>query len=520
MKTFIKKNIFYIVSFLVVLVFFSLRFIDITKIPVFADEAIYVRWAQVMRAEQTLRFLPLSDGKQPLFMWIVIPFFKLFSDPLMAGRMVSVFAGLGTMIGVSLLSYLLLRNKTVALLAAFFYALSPFTFFFDRLALADSLLTMFGVWTFIFAYLTAKKQRLDFAMLAGFTLGGAWLTKSPALFFALMLPTVWIFAPWKKGLKKNIPVFLKSLSLTLVSILIGFGFYNILRLGPNFHLIASRNMDYVYPISHIFERPFDPLKTFVIASFKWILAMGPLSLLVLALSAIFLNFKKYWKEIAILAFWFLAPTIIECEFAKTLTARYILFPVPYLMILAASALTHKNNLVKKISAAFIVLFAIQSSVFVYYLITNPQKANLPRVERAGYLEEWTAGHGIKETADYLINFKKENADARVVIGTEGYFGTLPDGLQIYLNKYPEITAIGVGLNFEKVPSQLINSKKAGDNTYLLVNRSRFRNDADMLGLILIKEFPKAIKPDGTHDSLLFFEVANEALKIAETGGEN
>ena len=56
------------------------RLYQLTLLPVFADEAIYIRWAQVMKAESTLRFLPLSDGKQPLFMWSVIPFFKLFSD--------------------------------------------------------------------------------------------------------------------------------------------------------------------------------------------------------------------------------------------------------------------------------------------------------------------------------------------------------------------------------------------------------------------------------------------------------
>ncbi|MBM3209681.1 hypothetical protein FJZ40_05350, partial [Candidatus Shapirobacteria bacterium] len=69
---------------LILALFFLFRLYDLTIIPVFADEAIYIRWAQVMRAEPTLRFLPLFDGKQPLFMWLVIPFLKLISDPLVA----------------------------------------------------------------------------------------------------------------------------------------------------------------------------------------------------------------------------------------------------------------------------------------------------------------------------------------------------------------------------------------------------------------------------------------------------
>ena len=126
MKKFIKNNWIYLVGAFFVLTLFSLRFVNLTILPVFADEAIYIRWAQVMKAEETLRFLPLSDGKQPLFMWIAIPFLKFIENPLIAGRLVSVASGFGTMIGVSFLSYLLLRSKKVALAAGFIYAVSPF----------------------------------------------------------------------------------------------------------------------------------------------------------------------------------------------------------------------------------------------------------------------------------------------------------------------------------------------------------------------------------------------------------
>jgi predicted membrane-bound mannosyltransferase len=102
-----------------------LRSHNLTRLPVFVDEAIYVRWSQVMRAESTLRFLPLSDGKQPLFMWITIPFLKVFSDPLMAGRFVSVMTGMATLVGVAYLSYLLFKSKKLSLISAFLFAIIP-----------------------------------------------------------------------------------------------------------------------------------------------------------------------------------------------------------------------------------------------------------------------------------------------------------------------------------------------------------------------------------------------------------
>src|SRR3989344_8489093 len=124
-----------------------LRTYNIFSIPIFADEAIYIRWAQVMRAVSSLRFLPLDDGKQPLFMWLMIPFLKVIGDPLLAGRTLSMLAGLGTLTGIFLVTLRLFKNKKTAILAALIYAVSPFTVFFDRMALVDSLLMCFGVWS-------------------------------------------------------------------------------------------------------------------------------------------------------------------------------------------------------------------------------------------------------------------------------------------------------------------------------------------------------------------------------------
>ena len=75
MKQFLKDKKAMLILGVLLVLGIIFRFVNLTQVPVFADEAIYLRWAQIMRAEETLRFLPLSDGKQPLYMWTVIPFF-------------------------------------------------------------------------------------------------------------------------------------------------------------------------------------------------------------------------------------------------------------------------------------------------------------------------------------------------------------------------------------------------------------------------------------------------------------
>ncbi len=501
-----------------ILVFaFVIRIYHITILPVFADEAIYIRWSQVMGAEATLRFLPLSDGKQPLYMWVLMFIVRRFSDPLFISRLLSILSGLGTLLGIFSLTQLLFKSKKISLLAAFLWAVAPIAFFFDRMALVDSMLTMFGVWTLFFAVLTAKLKRLDTAMIAGFMLGFALLTKSPALFFTLLIPVTWVYS-------KNFKDLFKNVLLTIVTLVIGYFMYNILRLGPDFGMIVTRNLDYVFPISHLWMNPKDPFIFHVSEIFTdWFIKMGPGVGLILGLIGILIGLKKYFRETVIVFAWFFVPLMAESEYAKVFTVRYVLMTVPFYVILVAlSLLTIRIKLVRDITVVLLLIFVIQSLLFDKDLVTNPEAANLPSSERSGYLEEWSAGTGIKEVADYI---KALPVGKQIIIGTEGYFGTLPDGLQIYLNNYPKIVVVGTGLNFSDVPAQLKAALAAGDRTYFVVNSDRIQVkpvDYARLGFKLIASYPKALRREheskeylqfGPQQSLLFFQIVEPGNNV-------
>jgi hypothetical protein len=519
MLNILKRNKKIIAVFILVLILsFGLRFLKVLyeKQPIFGDEAIYVRWSQVMQAEPSLRFVPQTDGKQPLFMWATIPFLKIFDDPLIAGRMLSVYTGVVATAGVFFLTLLLFESKKLAIIAGIIYAISPFAVFFDSMALTDSMLSMFGIWTLIFAVITVKKLRLDTAMLSGFALGGALLTKTPATFFAILLPLTLIIHKWPQKLKNKLKRFAVFIFLFTPAYFIAYGMYNILRLGPNFHMISIRNQDYVHPYSHIIENPLDPLLPFLKIIFEYFWLMGPGSLLLLFAAGAWLGIKRFKKESLILLAWGMVPILIAAEFSKTMTSRYIYFSIPYIFILSSLAFyfvfrkKEKNFrldlLLKRIVISAFLIFFIHSLFLDYQLITDPQNAKLPRSGRSGYFEEWTAGYGIKEVSE-VLRFKYENdPDRKIVVGTEGYFGTLPDGLQIYLNDIPEITVIGVGQPVREVPQSLVESKEYGNETYLVVNDSRLLIDYKEKGLKLITSFDKAVRPDGTLEALLFLEI--------------
>src|SRR3989344_1683376 len=190
-----KVKVLIIGSIVILALAVLLRFYHLTALPIFADEAIYIRWAQIMRVDPSLRFLPQTDGKQPLYMWVLMPVSKIISDPLLAGRILSGLLGIGTGAGVATLAYLLFKNLRLSLMAAAIWAVLPYSVFFNRMALVDSMLAFFLIWYFTLLYLAISRRRFDMSLLAGFSAGFAWLTKSPAIFALALSPSLLLFLP-------------------------------------------------------------------------------------------------------------------------------------------------------------------------------------------------------------------------------------------------------------------------------------------------------------------------------------
>lgn len=494
-----KKNnwgIKIFLSFIIIGLYFLTRLQNLTAIPVFGDEAIYIRWSQIIKNEETLRFIPQTDGKQPLFMWITAVLLRFHYDPLITGRFVSVCAGFMLLLGIFLTTCIIIDffnpsrdpikfvreslrdNFYYGFLSSLIYLFIPFTFFFDRLAVPDNLLSAFGVWSLFLSLLLAKFRRFDISILLGTTLGLAWLTKSPAIYFiALSFLTFFVF-----NFKR-----INSYYLPIISSIIAFLIYNILRLGPQFNMIALRNKDYVWGLSEIIKHPLDPLIPHLhdtLAIFSQYISWP---VLIFALIGLFLFFF-YQKNthLFVLLAWTILPLIANSAMAKVFTARYILFIIPSLLILISIGLSvfFKNNISRII---FILILLIPNLFWLKKISYDPFHTQLLSTE-TGYLSGWTSGWGIKNSADYL---KERSKSVNVIVGTEGSFGTLPDGLQIYTDSTKQLTVIGLGLGFTSIPNNLTNARNFGDEVYLVINKSRLSlSSLEQDKLELINSFSK------------------------------
>lgn len=505
-----------------IILFLIIRLINLTLLPVFADEAIYIHWAQVIWHDANNRFIPLSDGKPPLFMWLMVPFLKFFSDPLFAARLLSVLAGLATLIGVYLLGKKLFSKK-VAILASIFVIAQPFLLFYDRLAITDSMLTAFGVWSFYTAYLLFQEPTIGKGMLLGTLWGGAMLTKPTGAYYALLTPPFILLYKTKKWFAKIKKLFIPG----LLAAGYGLGFYNILRLSGAFHMIALRSADYLRSKEDLLANPFQFIPGTGKVMFLWLLDY--LSWPAIALLAISLLLTFLWREkkIGLLFLWALAPFIIQSAIGQIIYPRYLLIAVPFLLIILSWGIIgsslcgpgeHRGAAPKGkqrcdpyqkrirvrplqgISGVLICLILAIWLAFDFRILTNPARAPLHEKEKEQYFYEWSAGYGIREIADYVKALSREK---EIAIATEGYFGTLPNGLQIYLDGVENIDIFGVGQPIGSFNEKILKAVEQGKETFLVVNSTRLKLKSPRLQLIA--EYPKPEGPKGV-EKLLFFKV--------------
>ncbi|MCS7260235.1 MAG: glycosyltransferase family 39 protein [Anaerolineae bacterium] len=139
------------------------------------DEAVYSTWALGIASGRDVMVSGSPVDKPPLFLYLQALSFVLFGATEAAARLPSLAAHLVSTLLIARLG-LRLYGRGAGLLAAFFWAASPFAILFAATAFTDTLMVMFA----LAACLTAVARRLGWA---GVALGLAMMTKPQGLFF-------------------------------------------------------------------------------------------------------------------------------------------------------------------------------------------------------------------------------------------------------------------------------------------------------------------------------------------------
>ncbi|MFH0943381.1 MAG: glycosyltransferase family 39 protein [Candidatus Beckwithbacteria bacterium] len=477
---------------ILILLFFGItRLFNLSLLPIFADEAIYIRWAQLISQKTYYLFIPLSDGKTPLFMWLLAPLLKLGADPLLTGRMLAVFSGLATLLGVYFLVKKLFSAK-LALLTGILVIFQPFLLFYDRISLTDGLLTALVIWSFYLTFLLLTKPSLKLGIILGFLAGSVLLTKPSGLLFLLLNSLLLFLFPGKK-----IKTIIKP---GAVAVVISFMLYNLLRLSSAFPLISSRSQDYLRSNQEIIHEFFHYFLPTFNVFFSWLISYLSWPAILLVLISLFLAIKKKISIIVILFTWVLVPLLVQVGIGKIIYPRYLLPIVPFLIIIMGWGLTQLRKAAWPL-AILIFCFWLR---FDWFLLTNPIAAPLDPWERDQYLQQWSSGYGLKEITQYLKALPKTQP---VLVATEGSFGTLPNGLQIFFNQSDQIEILGVGFPDKTISPAMEQALLSGKSVYLVVNAHRY-NLSDTKRLKLIAQYPRpgSALNHSEGEKLVFYEV--------------
>lgn len=486
-----------VLAILLILFYLASHLLNLTALPIFADEAIYIRWTQLMMDDFGRYFLfPLNDGKTPLFMWLMLPFQYLFSDQLFAGRFVGVLVGLAQILVSGYLILKLGGRKKTAILAMLFTSILPFWYFHHRMALIDGLLTLWlstcliGLLD-ITQYFELKKKvvfsksTLLPVLIFGVSFGLALLTKMTALVFVPIFG-LFVLYPAKINLKTRLQI---AMSIGM-GVVLGFGIFGLLSFFPGFGQLFKRGSDFLYPVSEVFlngewQDTIPNIPTYI----YYFISYMTLPVFVLHLWSLFL--PKHRRTFHLL-FWagllFVLPIAV---LGRVVYPRYLLPGAIFMTLSATLAIQEivdtwisgsKKLWKKSLFALLFILFLTNtlshSGLFIINSHLDPDSIPFVSADRTQYLTEWSSGHGITQTIEFI---QSEAEKYPVAVATEGFFGTLPDALNVYLHRQnvTNIYVEGIGQPVSQIPETFTSRAQEYEKVYLVVNSHR-----------LILELPK------------------------------
>ncbi len=436
----------------IVFLFFLSRLYNISSLPIFTDEAIYVRWSQIARYDANWRFISLTDGKQPSFVWLTMVFMRFIQDPLLAGRLVSVFAGLGSTIGLFFLGRELFRNRWIGIASSLLYVVFPMALVYDRMALYESLVGMFAIWSLFLAALLVRTLRLDVALILGMVIGSGVLTKTSGFFSIYLLPFTLLLLDWRK--KERISRLLRWGGLVAVAVFLAYTAHTLQRLSPFYHIIEQKNSVFVYPFREWFDHPFRFLVGNLRGVWDWFITYVTWPGFFLMVGAFFIE-RKFFREKILVVIWFILPFVALALFARLLYPRFIFFMILPLLPLAAYTIysLYKRIKNKVVLGVCFVLLAFLPLRADYFIITDFSHAPIPVSDLGQYINGWPAGGGVKEILSFL---EKEAAKGKIHVATDGTFGSLSTYIiEIYLGDNTNVEKNGIWPIPPEIPPGLL-----------------------------------------------------------------
>lgn len=437
----------------------------ILRYPIFNDEAIYVRYGQIMVNNPLQRFYSVAhSGKQPLVYWLFGLFNRFVEEPLLAARFVSIGFGFITLLVLYVLVWRT-GSRRSPLIVGLLYIVCPLAIFFDRLALVDSALTMLYAALCFILVAIPERQWVKKAALLGVLIGTSLWIKSTGLLFMVASITVMFFMKLRNALLM-IAIIIISASIIISP----------LAFRPEVHRVFEMTSEYVVTSGEFFQslgnRVLNNVVSFILVY------IGYVSPFVL-----FSVFFMKWSRVTRILLWMvIVPTVLVILISRSIHGRYVFFTLPPLLAIASVFLSQHKKLLIMTLATMAMVSAILIVDPVKYFHLFP-KFSVFGTESWQYVDGWPSGYGVREALSY-VDVSRGVALAFIAVRWDS--GNPEDAVLLYGPRTPNMA---VGHLDERLSTYQTIKEASGIMPMYLITRAgqlgNFRGKR-----VLLKRFPK------------------------------
>jgi hypothetical protein len=391
----------WIASSVALIVCAVVRMSHLLGLPIFVDEMDYVRAGQVVANGQSL-LAELHYGHPPLFSWMEGMVTHVTGlSPLLAGRLTSALTGVVTCLTAMLCAAEFALPWLVPL-TGLAYALCPYAVMWDRMAILDGALSMWGAlalfWTLRAHGARNNRQLTVRLILLGIAIGCGMYTKTEALAFNVLPILLALSGPRRRA------------RIRVAALPIGTGLLmtaSLLRLPESVNIVAAMHQHASHDnvLATIFGQ--------VGAAGLWMLlyitplgcAMGLYGLL------------QGWRSDprwAIVGGYFVLPLVTFTLIPQTFFAsRYLAFISVPGVLLIAFGLCRLQRLPWHVWKSCLAVFILWAGVQDARAVINPEQTVFVPFDRYTFVEGWPAGYGFSQAVSLL---KGRARHQTVVIG--------------------------------------------------------------------------------------------------------
>ncbi|MDQ6892573.1 MAG: hypothetical protein M3167_07820 [Acidobacteriota bacterium] len=428
----------------------ALSLIRLRALPVFGDEAIFLRFARLVRSDPgTHAWISIRAAAAPLHTWLLAAGWAFSADPVRSGRLLSVAAGIASIPAmawtVSSVRRRLHPDGEAGLAGVFSAALvaaSPFFLWTSRVARVDSLFaaeTIFvaGASLWLAARIEASGSRRQiFAAAApfGVAMGALMLTRT-----AVSYP-YWILPAAALVLRRTRRIGSRALTALVISLAVGFGLFAPFLLAGGPENVVTRLFHYGV------TRPSVPFAARVslaagnarMAFESFAAYLSPPVLAGAAAAVALLALRRRWRALSYLLVWETVALLPALIFAGDYFPRYALPAAAPLLACVALALEEIRRPVRDeepfprrtLAAATLALLLVAAGgIRAARFVRNWRTAPWTPIDRWQLVSGWPAGAATEEAVAFL---KKKAAGEAVLVLTPEISGNPTDSVWLLL----------------------------------------------------------------------------------------